>query len=294
MPGGADTVIAEAVGSCTDLQATVVRPLRREHGDALAVAPLTAIIDPGRYRLFARAWDAGSGSDLAYLYAHQLAEADVIAVNKTDTVTAPQLHALLVDIARRYPGARVVRCCAAGGELGGLLDCLFPVAGEPPGGPRAATAVPVDYDRYAAAEAELAWLNHAVAITATTSAGFGPADWAAAALTAISGRFAAAGALVGHAKIIVTTAGGAAKASVTASGGPVQLDVAAPPGASTGRGVINLRVACSPDDLDRAAVGAVRAADRASHTHSVPEPGTPAFRPAYPRPAHRVLSDYPE
>src|SRR5690242_17672576 len=34
-----DTVIAEAVGSCTDLQATVVRPLRRYYGERMVVAP---------------------------------------------------------------------------------------------------------------------------------------------------------------------------------------------------------------------------------------------------------------
>lgn len=36
---GVDVVIAEAVGSCTDLQATVVRPLRQYYGDSMVVAP---------------------------------------------------------------------------------------------------------------------------------------------------------------------------------------------------------------------------------------------------------------
>ena len=53
--GTVDTIIAEAVGSCTDLQATVVRPLRKYHGDQFSVAPLTTIVDPHRLRGFARA-----------------------------------------------------------------------------------------------------------------------------------------------------------------------------------------------------------------------------------------------
>src|SRR5690606_9968454 len=42
-------VLAEAVGSCTDLQSTVVRPLRHFYGDRLEVAPLTVVVDPLRY-----------------------------------------------------------------------------------------------------------------------------------------------------------------------------------------------------------------------------------------------------
>lgn len=286
--GGADTVIAEAVGSCTDLQATVIRPLRRYHGGALKIAPLTAVVDPARYRLFARAWRTGSSSDLAYLYAQQLADAEVIAVNKTDTVPAGQLPALLADIAHRYPGARVVPYSAAAGRLDSLLQCLFPAVPAAAGAMRAAAGIDIDYDRYAAAEAELAWLNQAVTITSTGSTGFVPAQWATTALTELSARCAAAEALVGHAKIIVITGSGAAKASLAASDGPVHLDLPGPTRTRTGRAVINLRVAWSPPDLDRAAAEAVRAADCRTHARSIPEPGAAAFRPAYPRPTHRI------
>src|SRR5690606_14706421 len=43
-----DVIIAEAAGSCTDLTATVIRPLRSLYGDAFAVKPLTTVIDPFR------------------------------------------------------------------------------------------------------------------------------------------------------------------------------------------------------------------------------------------------------
>lgn len=287
--GGADTVIAEAVGSCTDLQATVIRPLRRYFGGALEIAPLTAIVDPGRYRLFARAWQTGANSDLAYLYAHQLAEAEVIAVNKTDTVPPGQLAALLADIESRYPGARVVQSCAAADRLDSLLDCLFPATPGSGAAARPATGVEIDYDRYASAEAEMAWLNHAVTIDSAGPAGFVPAEWAAAALNELSARCGAAGAFVGHAKIIVTTGSGAAKASLVADSGPVQLDLQGPGRTSTGRAVINLRVAWTPADLERAAAEAVRTADLLTHARSAPEAGPGAFRPAYPRPTHRIL-----
>lgn len=272
--GGADVVLAEAVGSCTDLRATVVRPLRER--DRLRVAPLITVVDPLRYRSFARAWAGGAESDTGYLYAHQLAEADVLAVNKLDLV-GRSVAPVLADLARRYPAARVVPYSARSGNVAALVDVLFAVA-EPD-----RPDEELDYDRYAAAEAELAWLNHEV----TVRGPFAPGRWASVALTALSRSCAEADALVGHAKLSVSSDAGLAKASVTAAGEPPSLDLPGPAEASTGRAVFNLRVAWSPPELNRACAEAIAAADHACATSSIAKATPAAFQPAYPRPTHR-------
>src|SRR2546429_588253 len=76
----ADTVIAEAVGSCADLQATVVRPLRRHHPE-MELAPLTTVVEPSR---LAALTSPDADPELAYLFDRQLEEADIIALNKID------------------------------------------------------------------------------------------------------------------------------------------------------------------------------------------------------------------
>src|SRR5712671_5858393 len=43
-----DVFIAEPVGSCTDLVATVTYPLRRIYGDNFSIAPLSVLMDPVR------------------------------------------------------------------------------------------------------------------------------------------------------------------------------------------------------------------------------------------------------
>ena len=43
-----EVFIAEPVGSCTDLVATVTYPLRRIYGDEFTVAPLSVLLDPVR------------------------------------------------------------------------------------------------------------------------------------------------------------------------------------------------------------------------------------------------------
>jgi G3E family GTPase/AcrR family transcriptional regulator len=280
---GADTVLAEAVGSCTDLRATVVRPLRRHFGDRLDVAPLAVLVDPWRYRLFARGWDTGAESDLGYLYAHQLAEADVIAVNKVDTVSDERhLAAMLSDISARNPSARVLTCTAVSGGITDLLSAIgLPAADQ-------AQDAPLDYDRYAAAEASLAWLNQAVTLTTEGPTGFDPARWAVTALAALSRACDAADVLIGHAKLTLETPDGLVKAALTEAGAAPRLDLPGPIRAETGLAVVNARLVCSPADLDRTVASSIAAANDACGTTSAASPGTPAFRPAYPKPTHRI------
>ena len=104
-----DVVIVEAVGSCTDLQATVMRPLTEYYGEQFSVAPLTTVVDPLRLRAFRGATESGEPeSDLSYLFSRQLAEAEVIAVNKIDLIGETDPAAVLAGLGQDCPGARSV------------------------------------------------------------------------------------------------------------------------------------------------------------------------------------------
>ena len=68
-----DVIFAEAVGSCTDIVATTLRPLVRDHGDRFRIAPLTVVLHPQP------AFDGSfNNPDLDFLYRNQLAEADLL------------------------------------------------------------------------------------------------------------------------------------------------------------------------------------------------------------------------
>lgn len=85
-----DIIFIEPVGSCTDLPATLLRPLQRDFLDLYQVAPLTALVDPD----LAESVQAGlADTNVTYLFEHQLAEADVVALNKCD------LYAVLPELA---------------------------------------------------------------------------------------------------------------------------------------------------------------------------------------------------
>ncbi len=80
-----DVFLAEPVGSCTDLKATVQYPLRRLYGDDYRVAPLSVLVDPMRAaRMLGLEAGRSFSPKVLYVYEKQLEEADVIVINKSD------------------------------------------------------------------------------------------------------------------------------------------------------------------------------------------------------------------
>ena len=78
-----EVFIAEPVGSCTDLVATVTYPLRRMYGDQFLIAPLSVLVDPVRAQRVLGLATGGQFSDkVLYIYRKQLEEADLIVINK--------------------------------------------------------------------------------------------------------------------------------------------------------------------------------------------------------------------
>jgi G3E family GTPase len=150
-----DLFIAEPVGSCTDLVATVSYPLRRIYGDRYHISPLSVMIDPVRAARILGVREGKSFSQkVVYVYLKQLEEADVIVINKADLMDAQLEADLRAALAERYPEAQVLTVSARHGEgLDGWLDLILDAAS-----PERATMA-IDYDTYAEGEALLGWLN---------------------------------------------------------------------------------------------------------------------------------------
>ena len=150
-----DVFLAEPVGSCTDLVATVSYPLRRIYGDRFVVAPLSVVVDPKRAARILGLVQGRSFSDkVVYVYRKQLEEADLIVVNKCDAIEPKLQESLVAALCIEFPRAEVV--CASAKEGDGLepwLQRLLSTEGA------FAPTMTVDYDTYAEGEARLGWLN---------------------------------------------------------------------------------------------------------------------------------------
>ena len=157
-----DVFIAEPVGSCTDLAATVTYPLRRLYGDNFTVAPVSVLVDPVRgLRVFGLEQGGSFSRKVLYIYLKQIEEADLAVISKSDLVDEGRLDSLRQAIAARFPGKEIL---AVSARNGANLDGWF--ARITNSEQVARTAMEVDYQVYAEGEALLGWLNCTVQLAA--------------------------------------------------------------------------------------------------------------------------------
>ena len=205
-----DVILAEPVGSCTDLAATTLRPLRSYYPELFELAPLTILLDPGRDI-------AAFPAPVDYLYHQQLAEAERLVLNKADLLAPAERQAWLAELKARYPWAQPLALSAQTGE--GVADWLAASLREVS---RDLPALELDYQKYAEAEACLGWLNARGILQ--TFLPFSAREWLTNLLDALAQSLAERQAPIAHLKAQATTPTAALKASLTQSGGPISWD----------------------------------------------------------------------
>jgi G3E family GTPase len=158
-----DVFLAEPVGSCTDLVATVSVPLQQVYGESYLVAPLSVVVDPTRALRVLGLDDEGRkfSKNVVYIYRKQLQEADHIVINKIDSISPTQLKTLREALVSEFPGTQVLEVSAREGT--GLEEWFELLLSEEMDSRR---YLDIDYEKYADGEALLGWLNATLAVEA--------------------------------------------------------------------------------------------------------------------------------
>ena len=237
----ADIIIAEPVGSCTDLSATIMQPLKQNFNNELQTAPLSVLADPARLIPILDGDTAGLHPDAAYIFRKQLEESDIILVGKSDTLTPAELEALIERTRAAYPTSVVMSVSAVTGDgVGVWLDEAIK------SNKAGLKIVSVDYDTYANGEAVLGWLNGTILLTGKSI------DWddlARNLLANLGNRFDSAGYAVGHVKAILENGDKYIVGNITGKADTLSLRGTA--GASDeAKLIVNARVETTPEILD--------------------------------------------
>lgn len=262
-----DVIFAEAVGSCTDISATTLQPLKRDYAGAFRLAPYTVLIDPA---LLLEVRSRHANQDVAFLFRKQIEEADLVCINKTDRYGE--------DIS--LPDARVRYISAFGGNgVAAWLDELA-CADLPVG----CKILAVDYERYAKAEAGLAWLNCRFGVQSTTPVS--PAMLIGPLLDALSDELTSRSIQIVHLKLMDESPSGYLKAALIANGEEpaVEGDLTASPSSSHNL-LLNIRAVADPAPLQSVVLEQI---DRLPG--SVKIESLQCFSPAAPKPEWRLGS----
>lgn len=232
---GAEVILAEPVGSCTDIAATVLAPLLQDYAHLFRLAPYTVLVDAAQY---ARVRAPQANPEIAWLHGRQIAEADILAFSKSDLGDpVPELDA---------PASRLSARSGAGVD-----DWLEEVlSGRTAPGARLLGGL--DYDRYARAEALLAWLNASVLLR--TKKPLSPAQLLGPLVDDLDERLTRQGVSIAHLKTWIESTGPglrvSLRVSITCNGqDPVVEGDRLAGSAPDYRIVVNLRALGEPETL---------------------------------------------
>jgi len=280
-----DVFIAEPVGSCTDLVATVSYPLRRIYGEDFAIAPLSVLVDPIRaMRVLGLAEGGRFSEKVTYIYRKQLEEADLIVINKCDLVSAEQLVGLRSALLENFPKAELFEISA---RQGTGLETWF--ASMTTGQQSARPSMAVDYELYAEGEALLGWLNATVELSA--DAPFDGNVLLKQFAAAMQERLSRQGAEIAHLKMTLDPESGIGDLAVinlVRNDYVAELSQELQDSLEAGQLILNIRAEVAPEIL--------RNAVKESLDHcAVENPSIRAtlehlefFQPGKPQPTHRI------
>ena len=278
-----DVILAEPVGSCTDLVATVIRPMVEVYDEPIDVAPYGVILKPSHgARILRNEASSGFSPKAAYIFKKQIEEADFVILNRIDELLPAQIEELAALLGEQYPGRPLLRVSAKTGEgFPALCDFL-----EQRGG-FGRRVMDVDYDIYAEGEAELGWLNAAVQVTATDP--FALDDLLLDLIRRLQTALAAVGAETAHLKTIGLGKGFYGVANLVSSFTDPELSLPSNCRVAQAQLVVNARVAIDPAELETLVRRVV--AQACADVLATPQIVTvQSFRPGRPVPTHRILA----
>ena len=278
-----DFFLAEPVGSCTDLIATVSYPLRRIYGEQFSVAPLSVLIDPTRAARILRLIEGRNFSyKVAYVYRKQLEEADLIVVNKCDAYQPDFIEQVVSAVKTTFPRAQVFVCSAKHGN--GLDQWFSAVLSEDF---VESQTLKIDYDAYAEGEALLGWLNCTVRLRSNQL--FDGNQVLVTLVNDMRSRMEIQGSEIAHLKMTLDSQDGTgtlSAVSLVSNNEEPDLRESLLDRLTGGELIINLRAEADPSVLESvtrdsvAAINDINIETRIEHLEQ--------FKPAKPVPTHRM------
>jgi G3E family GTPase len=275
-----DVILAEPVGSCTDLVATVIQPLKDLYRGRFEVAPYAVLFKPSHgLRILRSESGTGFSPKAAYIFKKQLEEADAIVVNRIDEITPAELAETAELVERLFPGTPLLKVSAKIGQGFNMLTEFLDQQGE-----FGRKILDIDYDTYAEGEAELGWLNGSAHIEA--EAKFLLDEFLVDVIARVRHALATQVLEIAHLKAIGLSEQSFGVANLVSSGLQPELSLASHAQVTEFELVVNARVAADPAVLEQHVRRAVTEVCQERNAHAQ-FAGVQSFRPGRPQPTHR-------
>lgn len=286
-----DVLLAEPVGSCTDLVATVSLPLQQIYGQHYEVSPFSVLVDPVRaLRILGLEEGKRFSPNVCYIYRKQLEEADLLVINKVDLLSQDRRDRLRQGLEDHYPGKPVYEVSARDGE--GLHRWFSEVLEAAPSADGKGLSE-IDYTRYGQGESLLGWLNAALHFNVKEPDGIDGNALLRAFADGLRRAMGTSEAEIAHLKMTLTPRHDPYEIgaiNLVRDGCDPELSHRLVDALEDGELLVNIRAEASPETLEKALQSAVTEVLKKGLGLDVKTPHLEHFRPGMPEPTHRINS----
>jgi G3E family GTPase len=273
-----DVVFAESVGSCTDLIATIAKPLAGMHPEFSV--HISVFVDAALLHSLINGTSSFIDDSVRYIFKKQMEEADILILNKIDLLNEEQLKNVQQIIQQEYPSKKILlQNSLAENNIEQWINCFNEVQ------PVQRTSLDIDYNIYGEGEAKLVWLDAVVNIKTKKM----PALKATLLFTDLMYQKLKSQALtIGHLKYLINDGENSFKISYTATS--IERENISFNSTSVKASIIvNARVPTEPETLQQIFNEAIEEA--ALQTNSIIQvQSITAFKPGFPKPTYRIAN----
>lgn len=276
---GPEIIFAESVGTCTDLIATIAKPMSKLKPEMEIVISIFA--DASMVSSIIAGRETFAEDSVRYIYKKQLEEADILVLNKIDLVASKDQQVLDEIIASEYPGKVILyqnSLDESDVERWIQKNYTFLHQGQ-------RRSLNIDYEIYGAGEAKLAWLDKSLTMINNSGNAHRLAEKMIVSIVhQIQSRHLA----IGHLKFFVESNGKKEKISVTQTGIASDIKLA-DVDATEATILINARVETEPSILEEIVQQSLTQTSE-RYGCIIKEGNWSVFKPGFPRPTYRIIT----
>jgi len=153
-------IFAEFVGSCTDLVATVLKPLLEYRGARNEQVTFSSFVDAQLFLIYLEGKPMPFSMETNYIWEKQIEEAEILIVNKIDLLNEAELEKLKILSIKAYPGKQLLFQNSLDKEsLNKWVEIINTEQKN-----QMHKSIAIDYEVYGKGEANLAWLDEEIEI----------------------------------------------------------------------------------------------------------------------------------
>ncbi|MEI7526627.1 MAG: GTP-binding protein [Mariniphaga sp.] len=273
------SIFAEFVGSCTDLIATVLKPLLQYRESDVEQVTFSSFVDAQLLLMHLQGKTLPFNDETNYIWEKQIEEAEILIVNKIDLLSHNEFESLQTLIKELYTSKIVLLQNSL--ERDSIENWIEVLANSQKS--QEHNVIDIDYEKYGAGEANLAWLDEEIEIASTNRSSVAHAyDF----IKKLSNDIVEKKFPIGHLKFFIKYNNQSSKISYTTVLDEGRQDPVSFEESGSVYLLINARIQSSPDELSRILFNNLNELKLLEGV-AVTERFLSYFQPGFPNPIHR-------